>query len=195
MLGQASRRVPLLECVRYKRLKFKPKIAHTRPQKTASMLAMEHFDFYYAPVYGKQWPSIRLGLLTPNKYMAIVNTFSRSSEASELILEEIGAVDLIKELIGTIAIEKLEKKRKLMEAKALKQQEQDQSVKGMQSGEVEENAKTPEDLELEDLEMRGEAGLGEFRRSEETLTRSDLQLGRGRRDQRDAHEITLVMNH
>ncbi|VDK29295.1 unnamed protein product [Anisakis simplex] len=43
--------------------------------------------------------------------------------------------------------------------------------------------------------MRGEAGLGEFRRSEETLTRSDLQLGRGRRDQRDAHEITLVMNH
>ncbi|KAI6180748.1 hypothetical protein M3Y98_00754600 [Aphelenchoides besseyi] len=46
---------------------FKAKIAPVRAQKTPSMMALDHFDFYYGPIFDKQWPSIRLGLLTPHK--------------------------------------------------------------------------------------------------------------------------------
>ncbi|VDM60479.1 unnamed protein product [Angiostrongylus costaricensis] len=28
-------------------------------------------------MFGKRWPSIRLGMLTPNKYVAVINTFSK----------------------------------------------------------------------------------------------------------------------
>ena len=45
--------------------------------KTPSVLALDHFDFYYGPMFGKKWPSVRLGLLSPNKYIAVVNTMSR----------------------------------------------------------------------------------------------------------------------
>lgn len=56
---------------------FKEKYAKIRPFKTPTMIAMDNFDFYYGPVYGNSWPSIRLGLLTPNKYFAVLNKFSR----------------------------------------------------------------------------------------------------------------------
>lgn len=57
---------------------FKEKYAKVRPLKTPTMIAMDNFDFYYGPLYGNQWPSIRLGMLTPNKYFAVLNKFSRS---------------------------------------------------------------------------------------------------------------------
>lgn len=38
-------------------------------------LALEHYDGLYSRVYGKQWPSMRLGLLSPRKYCAVLNTF------------------------------------------------------------------------------------------------------------------------
>lgn len=37
--------------------------------------ALNHFDGYYSKVYGSRWPSIRLGLLSPNKFAAVVNPF------------------------------------------------------------------------------------------------------------------------
>lgn len=65
---------------------FKPKIAKVRKQKTSTMLALDHFDFYYGPMFGKRWPSIRLGLLTKNKFVAILNRFSQSYEVKKPIL-------------------------------------------------------------------------------------------------------------
>uniref|UniRef100_A0A9J2PXI0 NOL1/NOP2/Sun domain family member 4 n=1 Tax=Ascaris lumbricoides TaxID=6252 RepID=A0A9J2PXI0_ASCLU len=167
--------------IRYKRSKFKPKVARVRPLKTPSMLAMEHFDFYYGPMYGKRWPSIRLGLLTPNKYIAVVNTFSKEWETNEYILQEMGAVDLIKKLTGTTALERIEKKRKLIEAKGIRMPEPEpENIEEMEPVEAEE-----------DLSMRGEAGLNEFRRSGQTLTRADLQLGRKPGDA-DDRDITIT---
>lgn len=48
----------------------------------------------------------------------------------------------------------------------------------------------------EDLSMRGEAGLNEFRRSGQTLTRADLQLGRkpGDADDRDITYVFVFVN-
>jgi hypothetical protein len=44
------------------------------------MFAIDHFDFYYAPLFDKKYPSIRLGLLMPHKFAAIVNRYSESFE-------------------------------------------------------------------------------------------------------------------
>ncbi|CAK5029620.1 unnamed protein product [Meloidogyne enterolobii] len=62
--------------------RFKPKILKTKPLRTPSMLALDNFDFYYGPLFTNKWPSIRLGLLTPNKFAAVVNRFSSSFEIS-----------------------------------------------------------------------------------------------------------------
>lgn len=59
---------------------FKRRVLKTKPLRTPTMLALDYFDFYYKPLYGKRWPSTRLGLLTPHKYIAIVNRFSQSFE-------------------------------------------------------------------------------------------------------------------
>ncbi|VDM43388.1 unnamed protein product [Toxocara canis] len=163
------------ERVRHKRLKFKPKVARTRPMKTPSALAIEHFDFYYGPMYGKRWPSIRLGLLTPNKYVAVVNTFSKAWETNEYILQDMGAVDVIKTLTGTTATERIEKKRKLIEAKGIRTPD----------------AERDEHEQAVNLAMRGEAGLNEFRRSGQMLTRGELQMGQ-KPDSRDQHDITIT---
>lgn len=45
--------------------------------------ALEHFDDFYGSVYGKQWKSMRLALLSPHKYMAIVNNFSNAEKISQ----------------------------------------------------------------------------------------------------------------
>lgn len=58
--------------------RFKPNIAKIRKHKTSSMLALDHFDFYYGPMFGKRWPSIRLGILTQNKFVSILNRFSQN---------------------------------------------------------------------------------------------------------------------
>lgn len=62
--------------VRQKSAKFKRKIARSLPLKSPTALALDHFDFYYGPLFGKQWPSVRLGLLSPHKYIAVANIFS-----------------------------------------------------------------------------------------------------------------------
>lgn len=36
---------------------------------------MQHFDSYYSKVYGKKWSSIRIGLLSPHKYAAVLNSY------------------------------------------------------------------------------------------------------------------------
>ncbi|KAI2805928.1 5-methylcytosine rRNA methyltransferase nsun4, partial [Blomia tropicalis] len=60
----------------------------------ATELALQHYDNFYLKVYGNKWPSIRLGLLSPNKYAAMVNYFADSSEATQIKLRQEGAYDL-----------------------------------------------------------------------------------------------------
>lgn len=45
--------------------------------------ALEHFDDFYGSVYGKRWKSLRLALLSPHKYIAIVNNFGNPEKISQ----------------------------------------------------------------------------------------------------------------
>lgn len=57
-------------------------------------LAMNHFDGLYGKVYGKGWPSMRLGLLSPKKSCAILNSFVDNDMIHEKMNAESNAVDL-----------------------------------------------------------------------------------------------------
>ena len=54
---------------------------------------MQHYDQFYSQVYRKGWPSIRLALLSPNKYAALVNYFGQSEEV-QIAFRQAGAYDL-----------------------------------------------------------------------------------------------------
>ncbi|VDN55615.1 unnamed protein product [Dracunculus medinensis] len=97
------------QIVRYGLQRFKRKIAKVRPLRTPTALALDHFDFYYGPLFGDKWPSIRLALLMPHKYIAILNKFSRF--VHEEILKEYGAFDLLSTIIDQTSFDK-DKKRK-----------------------------------------------------------------------------------
>ncbi|XP_012288195.1 5-methylcytosine rRNA methyltransferase NSUN4 [Orussus abietinus] len=62
--------------------------------KTPKDKALEHFDDFYASVYGKTWESIRAALLSEhNKCMAVINNFS-DTERVFSSLEESGAINV-----------------------------------------------------------------------------------------------------
>lgn len=87
--------------------------AHRKQLKKESVdLALAHYDNFYSKVYQEQWQSIRLGLLSPNKYAAIVNHFG-DSEAVQIALRQAGAYDLqyIYEKNLRRILRQLEKKR------------------------------------------------------------------------------------
>lgn len=64
-------------------------------KKEATELALEHFDQFYSPVYGKLWPSIRISLLSPQKYCALVNNFHASPDAVTEELQSRGAYNFL----------------------------------------------------------------------------------------------------
>merc|ERR1719186_1312439 len=60
-------------------------------------LAINHFDQFYGSVYKEaRWGSMRLGLLSKQKYAVLVNNFG-DSEATIEMLEEMGCVDINKQ--------------------------------------------------------------------------------------------------
>ncbi|XP_054164042.1 5-methylcytosine rRNA methyltransferase NSUN4-like [Oppia nitens] len=64
-----------------------------RQKKIPKDIALQHFDNFYGKVYGNNWKSIRLGLLSPNKYCSVVNIFA-DYEDIEIKMRQLGAVDL-----------------------------------------------------------------------------------------------------
>lgn len=58
-------------------------------------MALNHFDSFYSKVYDKQWQSIRLGLLSPNKYAAVLNNYNEDEQNSiQVMLRQQGAYSL-----------------------------------------------------------------------------------------------------
>lgn len=56
-----------------------------KEKTSAKNLALEYFDFYYAPTFGQEWNQMRLALLTGRKYVALVNNYAnRTQTISEL---------------------------------------------------------------------------------------------------------------
>ncbi|KAK6104933.1 NOL1/NOP2/sun family protein [Brugia pahangi] len=132
---------------------FKEKYAKTRPFKTPTMIAMDNFDFYYGPVYGNQWPSIRLGLLTPNKYFAVLNKFSRDRQKNEAQLKDLGAYNVLEKLH-----QKVDKKDNTHV-----EYEEYEPISSNDTSKTNDSVEN----ELDSIYMRGEGGLGHFRQSGE----------------------------
>ena len=66
-------------------------------EPTPTTIALAHFDEFYRQVYQDQWSSMRLGLLTRQKYCAVVNNFGETEETCRL-LTELGCVSVTQEV-------------------------------------------------------------------------------------------------
>uniref|UniRef100_A0A0N5B146 NOL1/NOP2/Sun domain family member 4 n=1 Tax=Syphacia muris TaxID=451379 RepID=A0A0N5B146_9BILA len=150
--------------VRKRSGKFKPKIARSLPRKTPSALALDHFDFYCGPIFGKNWPSIRAALLSPHKYIAVVNAFSLSSDATEAILRDRGALNFIDELLS------IESKRQCAE-RANKTKTDDIATE--KSSKADDNVAQPSFDE--EPAPRDEFGLSDFQPSKRTFSLGELE--------------------
>ncbi|VDK86180.1 unnamed protein product [Litomosoides sigmodontis] len=143
---------------------FKEKYAKIVPLKTPTMIAMDNFDFYYGPLYGNRWPSIRLGLLTPNKYFAILNKFSRSRKENEALLKDLGAFNVLERVQQRISKEhnvNVEDEEPVPPV----------DTSGEKVDTSGDSAFSQEDeSELDSVYMRGERGLGHFRHSGEVAS-------------------------
>ncbi|XP_058034094.1 5-methylcytosine rRNA methyltransferase NSUN4 [Ahaetulla prasina] len=75
---------------------YKKKWAATAPQATSTRVALQVFDMNYGDQFGSLWPSIRISLLSMQKYGALVNNFSDVEQVIQS-LEDLSAVDFIQE--------------------------------------------------------------------------------------------------
>ncbi|CAJ0959656.1 unnamed protein product, partial [Mesorhabditis belari] len=151
MLAQTLLRVrfPIAQAIRGKRNKFKPKIAKTRPERTPSVCALDHFDFYYKPFFGKS-----------------------SWESNVALLQEEGTFDLLKKVQDGTADKNTTKKMKKMNE--LAKEETQKIFAEMDGGASTSNLlKTAEELDM----MRTEAGMGEFNPTRGELSQGERHFG------------------
>nr|XP_040144540.1 5-methylcytosine rRNA methyltransferase NSUN4 isoform X4 [Ictidomys tridecemlineatus] len=87
-----------------RRLRHKKKWAATEPKFPASQLALQNFDMTYSVQFGDLWPSIRVSLLSEQKYGALVNNFAAWDHVSAK-LEQLSARDFVSDAISCWKLE------------------------------------------------------------------------------------------
>ncbi|XP_063795571.1 5-methylcytosine rRNA methyltransferase NSUN4 [Pseudophryne corroboree] len=97
----------LLRALRNPNLTFcryghKKKWATTLPKVTCSRLALQYYDNNYSLQFGDLWPSIRIGLLSEQKYGALINNYSRNEAVIEN-LTSLNATDFLCEAYEIMA--------------------------------------------------------------------------------------------
>ncbi|KAK6627933.1 hypothetical protein RUM44_010415 [Polyplax serrata] len=100
---------------------------YQRPkQETPCDRALKHFDAFYKSIFRDNWPSVRLGLLSRYKKIAVINNFGDNEETAN-ILEEQGAINLRSyfEVQKRLQNERVHKKRS---AKDVKGDELDKTI-------------------------------------------------------------------
>lgn len=70
--------------------------AATEPKFPATQLALQNFDMTYSVQFGDLWPSIRVSLLSEQKYGALVNNFAAWDHVRGE-LEQLRARDFVKD--------------------------------------------------------------------------------------------------
>ncbi|XP_047373664.1 5-methylcytosine rRNA methyltransferase NSUN4 isoform X2 [Sciurus carolinensis] len=106
---------PIVKCVRQllkqmdfapvqRRHRHKKKWAATEPKFPASQLALQNFDMTYSVQFGDLWPSIRVSLLSEQKYGALVNNFAAWDHVSAK-LEQLSARDFVNDAISRWKLE------------------------------------------------------------------------------------------
>ncbi|XP_053325976.1 5-methylcytosine rRNA methyltransferase NSUN4 [Spea bombifrons] len=86
----------------FRRYKFKKKWATTLPTIPCARLALQYFDMNYGVQFGDLWPSIRISLLSEQKYGALVNNFSQRQKVMQN-LAALSAKDILFEAESAVA--------------------------------------------------------------------------------------------
>ena len=79
-----------------RKLKMREMMPHIPVKKSTgvpTVQALHHFDQLYSSVFRNKWTSMRLGLMSPHKYAAIVNNAGDSEETIDE-LKSLGCVDI-----------------------------------------------------------------------------------------------------
>ncbi|KAJ8357359.1 hypothetical protein SKAU_G00201530 [Synaphobranchus kaupii] len=85
-----------LECIFLiqRRNRVKAKWATSQPKFPSTRMALQNFDVNYGTQLADLWPSVRVGMLSEQKYGALVNNFSEAADViKELQLQ--GARDFV----------------------------------------------------------------------------------------------------
>ena len=105
-------------------------------EKSSRTLALQHFDTFYKPIYGAQWPGIRSALLTTPKCSALVNNFylpDDKDKANDLMVDIISSgADNIFDLVQNTEIrqEELKNQKQLQDVIMSTTQLQNDSAMG-----------------------------------------------------------------
>nr|XP_005993600.1 PREDICTED: 5-methylcytosine rRNA methyltransferase NSUN4 [Latimeria chalumnae] len=80
----------------FRRYKVKKKWATSLPKFPSTRLALRNFDMNYSIQFGDLWPSIRVSLLSEQKYGALINNFANVEKVMKE-LEDLGSADFVYE--------------------------------------------------------------------------------------------------
>ncbi|KAK3513387.1 hypothetical protein QTP70_014215 [Hemibagrus guttatus] len=79
-----------------RRNRVKTKWASTRAKFPATALALQHFDATYKNYFGDLWPSVRIAMLSEQKYGALTNSFSSNADVISALQSQ-GCRDFIRD--------------------------------------------------------------------------------------------------
>ncbi|KAF4076297.1 hypothetical protein AMELA_G00212780 [Ameiurus melas] len=82
-------------CFIQRRNRVKTKWASTRAKVPATNLALQHFDATYKKYFGELWPSVRIGMLSEQKYGALMNNFASNADVISTLQSQ-GCRDFIR---------------------------------------------------------------------------------------------------
>ncbi|KAJ8406374.1 hypothetical protein AAFF_G00306050 [Aldrovandia affinis] len=77
-----------------RRNRMKAKWATSQPKFPSTSLALQNFDMVYGTQLGDLWPSVRVSMLSEQKYGALINNFSEAAEVMEELQLQ-GALDFV----------------------------------------------------------------------------------------------------
>ncbi|XP_069837287.1 5-methylcytosine rRNA methyltransferase NSUN4 [Dendropsophus ebraccatus] len=97
-LLQRRLRVALRVFCRYR---YKKKWATNFVGASGPRLALQYFDMNYSAQFGDLWPSVRIGLLSEQKYGALINNFCAEGASCRLL--SLNATDFLQEAHTTMA--------------------------------------------------------------------------------------------
>ncbi|XP_054269648.1 5-methylcytosine rRNA methyltransferase NSUN4-like [Macrosteles quadrilineatus] len=144
--------------------------ATKRKKKTSVDTAIEYFDTVYGPLFEKRWPSIRLALLSPHKYCAVVNNYNEPDKTCTE-LENIGAIN-IREMFRV-------REDSLLEKNSIRKRKSDMNRIYNLDKKIEKIAARKHEEELQNLYPEGQdyqqtLGGDDFSNKEESLDKKEL---------------------
>ncbi|KAL3106477.1 hypothetical protein niasHT_011854 [Heterodera trifolii] len=164
--------------------RFKPRMARVKPLRTPTMLALDNFDFYYGPIFGDKWPSVRLALLSRKKFVAVANRFSANFESNKEILKSIGTINLMEDQmkIGeqtTNRIEQMKRKLDKKAAESANEEEEDEEEESQSAGDSDDDQQFDDDSD--DIASRLGDGLAQFQPSANEIVHGTKEFKRSKR--------------